>query len=475
MDATDLAPQAKPQLRSNALSSSFPLARANSRNRGISIRTVSPSYHIRPNPDAEPLLMAASTRARNNSVNTQSTTSSTLQSPAGSPGLCSAQPPCGPELKTFHSRRSSTTTRNDSTSQTPEPQPLVCIDEPGVAYGTSSPFISGGSPDFALPPAAELAKLDINEQLRLLALKEMSVVEMRDSIAVMKSKLHDTECDLTKLRHLIQKSLYRELNLQHQATQRTTRHTPTKEKDTLGPLATSTEAALFGGPTESNVSLLAKLSDETPPHTAKGGQRLSRIWANLAKPISFIQSLDLMILNEFEKSLVGDIKHGSPGHTAPRKDLQGRRAPRNNQDQAEKHLSHNQSHAGQYLPNQKQYSLQYQPEIRTQNGSSDQQAPGNSSHGQGMIKKDPDDMFYAVSNSLWTFVNEVKTNMISTINENALNVVQPPKSPVTKEASDEIPFSPLNCDLEDPQDFDKSGDDEESIDLSMYASMRRTK
>lgn len=54
--------------------------------------------------------------------------------------------------------------------------------------------------------------LDIDDQLRLLALKEMSIVEIKDSIGNLTSKLQRNENELHSLREVIQRSLYKELN-----------------------------------------------------------------------------------------------------------------------------------------------------------------------------------------------------------------------------------------------------------------------
>lgn len=287
--------------------------------------------------------------------------------------------------------------------------------------------------DFVLPLAEQLKGLDVDEQLRLLALKEMSVVEIKDGISNLRTKLNDTERDLRQLREVIQRSLYKEMNVNRPP------RTQTQKTAYQGKARRRNTPVIDNGSSE--------MKENQPP------DQLSNIWSNLSKPITFIQQIDTMLLNEFEKSLGADQPSGHP-KTNKKDYVRQRRLSKVPRDEADRHL----------------YDLDPSPLKDRSNFT------GTSSYYQQLLQssESSEDMFQAVSTSLWSFVNDMKTNMLASLNEQTeesekstpkstpLNLNDPVKS-------DEISVDMLT--LSDEETF--SG--EEEVDLTMYSSMRRNK
>lgn len=290
--------------------------------------------------------------------------------------------------------------------------------------------------DVPLPLAEQLSTLDIDEQLRLLALKEMTVVEIKDCMTNMKAKLESTENDLHLLRQVIQRSLYKEMNLQKPRQ----RQTSNPREEALasmkqGRRRSSSYAGLVGtSPRKSTESDREKepVLKATTPQTS---DRLSAIWSNFSKPISFIQNLDTMIQNEFEKSLAGDQHPITPLNSRAQK-------------------------------------------LRTEASDSPLKDKSTSLDGLESFPKHTDgrdeDMFQAVSSSLWTFVNDMKTNMIASLNE----PLKPPKR--KQEAVYNLDNGSAvslteRTEPSSPIEFLQNSDDDEAeqVDLAMYSNMRR--
>lgn len=276
--------------------------------------------------------------------------------------------------------------------------------------------------EFALPLAEQLRGIDIEEQLRLLALKEMNVVEIKDEISNLKSKLDQTERDLRQLREVIQHSLYKELNMH-----RPTRHAQagpksqkaqTHVKPTRRPTKSSSTSA--SGSIETN-------ENQHPP----AADRLSKIWSNLAKPITFIQQIDTMLLNEFEKSLIADQRTLLHANRAQLTDLDSDSDVSPLKDKSN-------------LPKQPSPTNYYLQML---------QSSGNS-----------EDMFQAVSSSLWSFVNDVKTNMLATLNEQ----IETPEATIKDQDATNLTPEPesLNSDLEctSALDISEMSEDDETTD-----------
>lgn len=288
--------------------------------------------------------------------------------------------------------------------------------------------------EFTLPNAEQLSNLNIDEQLRLLALKEMAVVEIKDGISNLEQKLHTTELDLAQLRRLIQRSLYREISVAG------TLHT-----SKAGVPVSRTEAPSTGPET-------SQPSDQTWQSPYED-DRASKLWTNLAKPISFIQLLDSLIQNEIEKSLAAD--DTPPVHPVRKQKHSPRTKPSLNRTKT-------------LTP----HPLKDTTNTHSQDWSLTKLAYQDSS----------EDMFQAVSTSLWTFVNDMKTNMLSSLNETPGTPPLCPrddgkreKAAVSINDSDLIDLSQEIEEEEEEKETEKTKDDEDLVDLSIYSSMRRKK
>lgn len=228
--------------------------------------------------------------------------------------------------------------------------------------------------DVPLPPSSEIASLGLEDQLRLLALKEMSVVEIKDSITSLQQKLNNHEKELHKLRELIQSLLYNELQINEKADQ------PQRRRQNSNPR----EEAIAN----SRKNRKSAYIDDK-----------SSLWSNLSKPLSLIQQFDTMLQNEFEKSLINH---------APTKQTSQSQPVTNQQLHSTLHkhrsrLSEDSSSSTSSMPSP----------LKSKSTKSD---PINLDE---LIQEEdhPEDMIHTVSNSIWSFMNEVKTNVLSSMNE----------------------------------------------------------
>lgn len=291
--------------------------------------------------------------------------------------------------------------------------------------------------DFVLPLAEQLRGLDLDEQLRLLALKEMNVVEIKDGISRLKGKLDQTESDLRQLREIIQRSLYKEMNVHRPAKSLLPRHANLKPHS-------SARQGRKRAPSGPHTPRIFSESKENQPPPA---DRLSKLWSSLSKPMSFIQQIDSMLLNEFEKSLTGEPQMQTMLESMPSNQQAYDSDPSPLKDKSNYNTS-------QATP--KQYYLQ-------------------TLHSSGV----PDDMFQAVSSSLWSFMNDMKQNMLATLNEQTDSA-----KGTTDEQTQEAPLIDLNSSPKSDHELtspvanldmndEELSDDE--VDLTMYSSMRRKK
>ncbi|GEQ71177.1 hypothetical protein JCM33374_g4858 [Metschnikowia sp. JCM 33374] len=221
-------------------------------------------------------------------------------------------------------------------------------------------------------------------------------------------------------------------------------------------------------------------SPGSPRSPGRAGDRSSKIWSNFSKPITFIQNLDSMISQEFEKSLGSDKKSSSKNTSSA-----------TSETRAGESTDANPLNRLGFSNSDKNSSFRHLMDSKL-NGMS------------GIYPKESsDDMFQAVSNSLWGFVNDMKTNMASTL------VVEPPSSteddtthghnkPQPREnrhgsvssltggstrSKDTVPSFQLAVpqeahiketgELESSVDLlDFNDDEDEVLDLTMYSAMR---
>lgn len=291
--------------------------------------------------------------------------------------------------------------------------------------------------DFPLPLADQLTDLDIDEQLRLLALKEMAVVEVKDSIANLKAKLDSTELDLHRLRKAIQRSLYQEMSL-HQPRRQRQSSNPREEALTSMKQGRRRSSSFLGMSPKNSYELQREPAVSTPGLVEK----TSNLWLNLSKPITFIQQIDTMLQNEFEKSLAGDAAQ------QPNTPLQRLQKPKEATSASQDPAPFQDKALVDLLPVDldKHFAKTENAEPRLN-----------------------DDIFQAVSSSLWSFVSDVKTNMMSSLEgedgirkqEFQFNLDNGSAFSVTEHTE---PSSPIDY---------RNSDDEDEVDFSMYSTMRR--
>lgn len=280
--------------------------------------------------------------------------------------------------------------------------------------------------DFVLPLADQLNALDIDEQLRLLALKEMNVVEIKDGISDLKNKLNQTERDLRQLRELIQRSLYKEMVV----------HSPKSPKQRNGQVRTR-QRNVSGADGRS-----IELKENQPP------DRLSKIWSNFSKPITFIHQIDSMIQNEFEKSLGGD--YPSLPTNPPKESI----------NDPSKEINHRQ----------REYNSDPSPLKDRTNYNN----PSSYYHNLLQYSESPEDMLEAVSSSLWSFVNNMKANMLATLNDQTeITGKPPPPESETAGIDDLTNQDDISMDALALSDEESFSEEIDEVDLTIYSSMRR--
>lgn len=274
----------------------------------------------------------------------------------------------------------------------------------------------------------------------------MAVVEIKDGISNLEQKLNSTELDLAQLRRLIQRSLYREMSVAGTASL---------------PLESTITATRSGETTATRAPALASSHCEEL-------NRLSKIWNNLAKPITFIQLLDSLIQTEIEKSLAADDGPTLPRVPPPPQKTMHSPRPKPNANRVFRKASSSR------------------PLKDTTNTHSGQDW---SLLSKAIYHDSSEDMFQAVSTSLWTFVNDMKTNMLASLNESPGLAPSPTfhgnaagdrKADVElldkcANESDLIDLSPEEEEQEENEEQEEEEEEEELVDLSMYSSMRRKK
>lgn len=262
-----------------------------------------------------------------------------------------------------------------------------------------------------LPPEEQLANLTIEEQTSLLALKEMSVVYLKDSINQLIRKLEKSEEEVHKLREVIQRSLYKEVtpkytkegedtkgarprqvsNPRDEAVANTQNKSRRKSKLSSGGRATSMDEQL-------------QSEEQTQQSSAQGSHS---IWSNIAKPLNLLQQFDTMLQNDVEKLLLQD-SQDSPADGTMKADTNASSERRINND---KRMD--------ILRGSKMRDRNHFQDLSERNGGQD-----NNEHSQASDQKVPDDFLQTVSSSVWSFVNDVKANMMSYTDGNQSHLSQ---------------------------------------------------
>lgn len=203
----------------------------------------------------------------------------------------------------------------------------------------------------------DVKNMDMESQLRVLASKEMNMVELKDTINNLTHKLNQQEREVKRLRQVIQRLLYSQLS----------QNQPESESE------------------------LASLKD-------KGS------W-NLSKPLNWIQQLDSMIQSEFERSLI-------PQESTLQQSQQSQQNPH--------HLQQNQQYRKSRLSEDSTSSTSSIPSpLKTKSTNSD---PVNLDQylDEGGTRETKEDMIQTVSSSLWSFVSEIRNNVLTSMTDEEL-------------------------------------------------------
>lgn len=248
--------------------------------------------------------------------------------------------------------------------------------------------------DVPLPAEEQLINLTIEEQTSLLALKEMSVVYLKDSINQLTKKLDKSEEEVHKLREVIQRSLYKEVTPrysregEHFKSGRARQVSNPRDEavaNTQNKNRRKNRLSSGGGATVMDDAV--QNEGESEKDSTKDGHS---IWNNISKPLNLFQLLDNVLQRDVEKLLL-----------------------LNNQDSPSKNTSKSYS----ALNSDRRADILIGSKVRNK---SDFHGAPYTIGGQENEKEETtkgqhaqDDFLHSVSSSIWSFVNEVKTNVMS--------------------------------------------------------------
>lgn len=271
--------------------------------------------------------------------------------------------------------------------------------------------------DLPLPLMDQLMGMDIDDQLRLLALKEMSIVEIKDSIGNLTSKLQRNEKELHSLREVIQRSLYKELNSSNpklnKETQSNTnvtrpqRQNSNPREEAIASTKNRTRRRTLSSSSGGAAPVL--LSQQPSQNPDKQVRRNSTLWSNLSKPLNLIQQFDSMLQHEFEKSMIPQQNFEAPSRAT--------------HSHKSRHSEDSISSLGSISSplNSRSRSFNEKPSNDELDQYFAQQSGISKGKGDGLTLTgnhiNSDDMLQAVSSSIWSFVNDVKTNVLSSLGD----------------------------------------------------------
>ncbi|KAG5418974.1 TDA11 [Candida metapsilosis] len=275
--------------------------------------------------------------------------------------------------------QTSASTRRRSSMMSNTQLPLLPESEADSNTSRSSPTPNY---DIPLPSNEQLLQMSIDEQLRILALKEMAIVQRKEQIQNLHKKLRSEEAAS---------------NTANKSNRQRTNSNPRDQAiESIKAKRRSSSGAtqqLESSPVEDN-------------------KRSSKIWSGLTKPLNMLQQFDTMLQNEFEKSLVLD---------------------KERQQQQEQQTRHPEQHIQQqHLQRQSardpnRVSYQSRSSEDSMNSNSAITSPLQSGTSQTLSEyrnnqdRHSDDMIHTVSASIWSFVNDVKENVLASLNEEDTN------------------------------------------------------
>ncbi|KAI5957428.1 TDA11 [Candida margitis] len=259
--------------------------------------------------------------------------------------------------------------------------------------------------DIPLPSSEQLLQMSIDDQLRILALKEMAIVQIKDQIQSLNAKLRAEEGELHKLREVVQRSLYQEIS----GAASNTANKVNRQRTDSNPRDQAIESIRAKRRSSSGASLGQEQS------TTEDGGKPSKLWSGLTKPFNMLQQFDTMLQNEFEKSLVLDKERQESQNQQQQKQqqqkqqLQPQLQPQRSREQTRSSHQSRNSEDSTASTGSISSPLRYQT-AQTLTDYRNSEA------------RRSDDMIQTVSSSIWSFVNDVKQNVLSSLNEEEMAV-----------------------------------------------------
>lgn len=295
-----------------------------------------------------------------------------------------------PQSLTSIRRRSSVLSNN-------APLPLLSESDDETPSTTQNRKSPTPNCDIALPLNEQLLQMSIDDQLRILALKEMAIVQIKDQIQSLNRKLHTEEDELHKLREVVQRSLYQEIS----GAASNTANKANRQRTNSNPRDQAIESIRAKRRSSSGTAI------HLDPDLTEDGGKSSKLWSGLTKPFNMLQQFDTMIQNEFEKSLILDKERQQQSQQTLQR-LQHLQRQRPREQARNTHQLHNSEDSttsiGSISSPLQSRTAQTLPDYKN---SEDRQS---------------DDMIQTVSASIWSFVNDVKQNVLSSLNEEELAV-----------------------------------------------------
>lgn len=201
---------------------------------------------------------------------------------------------------------------------------------------------------------------------------------------------------------------------------------------------------------------------------AASDKRLSGLWSNLSKPLNMIQLLDTMLQNEFEKSLLPDTANkANPTNKSTHK-------PEPSRPYRSRKLSLSRTHHPRHS------------EDSISSPGSSIPSPLKSKESNSRIDLDhffpPSDTFYtrnqedmlqSVSSSIWTFVNDVKSNVLSSLGEEGEKHSKESDPIYNLENGSTVSVEDSPDNTLKQTDLQVSEGSDEEVDLTMYSLLRR--
>ncbi|ODV83970.1 hypothetical protein CANARDRAFT_70023 [[Candida] arabinofermentans NRRL YB-2248] len=239
--------------------------------------------------------------------------------------------------------------------------------------------------------------LELSEKLRLLASKEMDILDLKNQIKKLVDRKREMELELQDLKVNVEKQLISQLSQQTQMMD------PSERRIPKSPIRIQKQRVRAIGSTVDPL-LDATYSPEESPNQQQEeqvGTHNKSSW--FSKPLNFIQQFDNMIYQEFEKLHLPNLsEEGNPSIM----NVTDKDAPSNsNKEQVGQKQQEGASSTGDPLVSPTPSSFEDLSSKEISNPIKDLANDTSSAR--------PSDVMHSMSSHIWSFVNEVKTNLMT--------------------------------------------------------------